>query len=85
MPATPERIHSDEELALCKDFAEFRHNLLNSLAITMALAEMGRRDPTKFDRLADIVLEKGELIRSEMMNLTTNFNKVLAPPPSTRS
>lgn len=65
-----------------QDFAaalsDFRHCLFNSLGVMMALAEMAKRDPGKYPRLAEVVLEKSEELRARMLGLSASFESFRA-------
>ncbi len=58
--------------------ADFRHCLFNSLGVMMALAELARRDPAKYQRLAEVVLEKSEVLRDRMTALSSLFESLKA-------
>lgn len=54
----------EEIVALHEKFREIKHSINNSMAVVMALSELGQANPAHFEKLAKTVLTRGpEMVR----------------------
>ena len=63
----------EETLALQEQFRELKHSINNTLAVIMALSELGQRNPAHLERLAKTVLQRGP----DVVNLLQNYQNSL--------
>lgn len=67
-----------EELqALHDQFREIKHNINNTLAVIMALSELGQRNPAHFEKLAKAVLQRGPEVVQALQDFQTNLGAKL--------
>jgi len=71
-PMQPDSIQftSEEWQTFRKQFGELKHTLNNALAVFMALAELARRNPDNFEKLARNVIERTPNIIEAMGQFT---------------
>jgi hypothetical protein len=65
---------------LCENFRDFKHNLNNTLAVIMALSELGQRNPAHFEKLAKAVLLRGPEVVQQLNDFQSALNAKLAEP-----
>ena len=69
--------------ALSDQFRELKHDINNTLAVVMALSELGQRNPTHFEKLAKAVLTRGPNVVQQLQDFQTALNaKLKASPPA---
>ena len=56
---------------------EAKHDVSNSLAVFMALAELSERNPANLERLAKVVLERSPKVVSDLNTLQEHFRRLL--------
>lgn len=56
----------EELTALHEKFRELKHSINNTLAVIMALSELGQRNPAHFEKLAKAVLQRGPNVVQEL-------------------
>ena len=72
-----------EELeAMHEKFREVKHSINNTLAVIMALSELGQRNPVHFDKLAKAVLQRGPDVVRELQEFQTMLSAKLHPATS---
>jgi hypothetical protein len=75
---------SHEDLvALHEKFREIKHSVANSMAVVMALSELGQTNPLHYEKLGRTVLTRGpDIIRQlqEFSNALQTWVKATAPP-----
>ena len=49
-------------------FREFKHDLNNTLAVIMALSELGQRNPAHYEKLAKAVLQRGPEVVQQLQD-----------------
>ena len=59
---------------------ELKHDISNSLAVMMALAEMTQRRPEHAEKLCRAVLNKAPKIVEEMHEFVMEFRQMAKPP-----
>ena len=59
--------------ALHDHFREAKHNINNTLAVIMALSELGQRNPSHYEKLAKAVLHRGP----EVVQMLQDFQTAL--------
>ncbi len=75
-----------EELeALNLQFREIKHSINNTLAVIMALSELGQRNPAHFEKLAKAVLQRGPEVVHQLQDFQAALGarlKTPAPAPA---
>ena len=72
----------EEIVALHEKFREIKHSINNSMAVVMALSELGQANPAHYEKLGKTVLTRGpEMVRQlqEFSNELTAWAKATAP------
>ncbi len=64
----------EEIVALHEKFRELKHSINNSLAVVMALSELGQSNPAQYEKLGKTVLTRGP----DMVRLLQGFSDELA-------
>ena len=59
MTQTEPFLTREELKALQENFREVKHSINNTLAVVMALSELGQRNPAHYEKLAKAVLSRG--------------------------
>ena len=59
MTQTDPFLTREELQALHESFRELKHSINNTLAVVMALSELGQRNPAHYEKLAKAVLSRG--------------------------
>ncbi len=59
MTQTEPFLNREELQALHENFRELKHSINNTLAVVMALSELGQRNPAHYEKLAKAVLSRG--------------------------
>lgn len=80
----PDAILSREELeALNLKYREIKHSINNTLAVIMALSELGQRNPAHFEKLAKAVLQRGPEVVTQLQEFQAMLGaKLKAPAPA---
>ena len=61
-----------EELQAMHDkFREIKHDVNNTLAVIMALSELGQRNPAHYEKLAKAVLQRGPDVVQKLQDFQT--------------
>jgi two-component sensor histidine kinase len=73
-----------EELqALHEKFREIKHSINNTLAVVMALSELGQRNPAHYEKLAKAVLQRGPDVVNQLQEFQNAINaKLKATAPT---
>ncbi len=66
MPDTPFQITQEEFSQINEKFRDLRHHINNTLAVIMALSELGQRNPAHLTKLAQTVLQRGPNVVLEL-------------------
>ena len=74
MSATEFQMTREELEAMHEKFREVKHSINNTLAVIMALSELGQRNPVHYDKLAKAVLQRGPDVVRELQE----FQSVLS-------
>jgi hypothetical protein len=61
------QFNRDDLLKLHEKFREMKHDITNSVAVFQAMAELGQRDPTRYGKLADLILSRGPDIVARLL------------------
>jgi hypothetical protein len=70
-----------EELqALHDKFREVKHDVNNTLAVIMALSELGQRNPAHYEKLAKAVLQRGPEVVQKLQDFQTMIGAKLKEP-----
>ena len=81
MSDATEPVLSREELhALHEKFREVKHSINNTLAVIMALSELGQRNPAHFEKLAKAVLQRGPEVVQQLQEFQTALGSKLKSP-----
>jgi hypothetical protein len=84
MPDTPFQITQEEFSELNDKFRDLRHHINNTLAVIMALSELGQRNPAHLTKLAQTVLQRGPNVVLELnafqQALSAKFNQPAEEP-----
>jgi hypothetical protein len=79
----PEFQMNREELqALHEKFREVKHSINNTLAVIMALSELGQRNPSHYEKLAKAVLQRGPDVVKQLQDFQTALGSKLKIPGS---
>ncbi|MGV3531774.1 MAG: hypothetical protein ACO1QR_05340 [Chthoniobacteraceae bacterium] len=80
MSDATEPVLSREELhELHEKFREVKHSINNTLAVIMALSELGQRNPAHFEKLAKAVLQRGPEVVHQLQDFQTALGAKLKP------
>jgi len=71
---------SDDYEALVLDFRKVKHDINNSLAVMMALAELSQRRAEHVPKLIDMVLEKATKTADDLKDFQAKLNALLPVP-----
>jgi predicted component of type VI protein secretion system len=63
--------------ALYDHFRELKHNINNTLAVVMALSELGQRNPAHFEKLAKAVLQRGPEVVQQLQDFQNALSSKL--------
>lgn len=63
----------EEFQALHDKFRETKHNINNTLAVIMALSELGQRNPSHYEKLAKAVLQRGPEVVQALQEFQTDL------------
>ena len=72
----------EEITALHEKFREIKHSINNSMAVVMALSELGQSNPAQYEKLGKTVLTRGpDMVRQlqEFANELAGWVKATAP------
>jgi len=73
-PGAPIEISREELHAIHDKFREIKHSINNTLAVIMALSELGQRNPAHYEKLAKAVLQRGPDVVQQLQD----FQSLLA-------
>lgn len=75
---------SREDLQVLSDhYREIKHSINNTLAVVMALSELGQRNPAHLEKLAKAVLTRGPEVVQQLQDFQTALNaKLKASAPA---
>lgn len=80
MSDATEFILTREELTqLYAQFREVKHSINNTLAVVMALSELGQRNPAHFEKLAKAVLQRGPDVVQQLQDFQAALGTKLKP------
>jgi hypothetical protein len=68
---------------LHEKFREIKHSINNTLAVIMALSELGQRNPAHLEKLAKAVLQRGPEVVQQLQDFQAQLGaklKSTAPP-----
>ncbi|MHA3770354.1 hypothetical protein ACXR0O_02320 [Verrucomicrobiota bacterium sgz303538] len=69
MSAAPDPVMTREELTvLAEKFREIKHSINNTLAVIMALSELGQRNPAHYEKLAKAVLQRSPEVVQQLQD-----------------
>jgi hypothetical protein len=68
---------------LLERYRKIKHDINNTLAVVMALAELGQRNPVYLEKLAKAVLQRGPDVVQLLQDYQNLINSKIgvAPPP----
>ena len=73
-----ELVLTREELAsLNENFRELKHSVNNTLAVIMALSELGQRNPAHLEKLAAAVLHRGPNVVQQLQDFQVQLGAKL--------
>lgn len=67
----------DELATLNEKFRELKHSVNNTLAVIMALSELGQRNPAHYEKLATAVLQRGPDVVQQLQNFQAQLSAKL--------
>ncbi len=67
----------EELVALNEKFRELKHSVNNTLAVIMALSELGQRNPAHFEKLANAVLQRGPDVVQQLQSFQAELGAKL--------
>jgi hypothetical protein len=80
MSDATEPVLTREELhGLHEKYREMKHSINNTLAVIMALSELGQRNPAHFEKLAKAVLQRGPDVVQQMQEFQNALGAKLKP------
>ena len=65
---------------LMEKFRELKHSINNTLAVIMALSELGQRNPAHYEKLATAVLQRGPDVVQGLQDFQAALGVKLKPP-----
>ena len=68
---------TDDFKSLNAQFREIRHSINNTLAVVMALSELGQRNPAHFEKLAKAILQRGPEVVQQLQDFQNALNEKL--------
>ncbi len=68
MAETPFQMTRAEFEVLHEHYRKLKHDINNTLAVVMALSELGQRNPAHFEKLAKAVLTRGPEVVEQMQD-----------------
>ena len=72
-----------EDLQAIHDkFREIKHNINNTLAVVMALSELGQRNPAHYEKLAKAVLQRGPEVVQQLQDFQAVLGAKLKAMPA---
>ena len=66
---------------LHEKYRKVKHDINNTLAVIMALAELGQRNPTYMEKLAKAVLQRGPKVVTLLQEYQAAINEKLGVKP----
>ncbi len=79
----PFAITREDLLELQEKFRKVKHDINNTLAVIMALSELGQRNPAHYEKLAKAVLQRGPEVVQQLQDFQAALNdKLKAPAPA---
>lgn len=81
-PAPEEGLTREELVALHDKYREVKHSINNTLAVIMALSELGQRNPAHFEKLAKAVLQRGPDVVAQLQDFQNALSVKLKGPGS---
>ncbi len=78
--AAPFEMTREELQALQEKYREAKHSINNTLAVIMAYAELGQRNPANYEKLARAVLERGPGVVQLLQDFQNALAAKLKPP-----
>jgi hypothetical protein len=82
MPETDFHMSREEFQVLHDHFREAKHDINNTLAVIMALSELGQRNPAHYEKLAKAVLQRGPDVVQKLQDFQTALGAKLKAPPA---
>lgn len=76
----PIEITRDELQAIHEKFREIKHSINNTLAVIMALSELGQRNPAHYEKLAKAVLQRGPEVVQQLQEFQALLGARLKSP-----
>ena len=67
-------VSREEMQELHEKFREVKHNINNTLAVIMALSELGQRNPAHYEKLAKAVLQRGPEVVQQLQDFQAALN-----------
>ena len=77
MNAPENSIPRETVLALHEEFRRAKHDINNTFAVLLALAELAERNPLNYERLAKAVLERCPKVLQELQNFQDSLSESL--------
>jgi diphthamide synthase subunit DPH2 len=78
----PFEISREEVQAIHEKFREIKHSINNTLAVIMALSELGQRNPAHFEKLAKAVLQRGPEVVQQLQEFQALLGARLKNAPT---
>ncbi len=78
-PAAEFTMTREEMVAMHDKFREVKHSINNTLAVIMALSELGQRNPAHLEKLAKAVLQRGPDVVAHLQDFQSMLNSKLKP------
>ncbi|MEI6713630.1 MAG: hypothetical protein WCO60_07750 [Verrucomicrobiota bacterium] len=69
---------------LHEDFRKAKHDISNTFAVLLALAELAERNPLNYERLAKAVLERCPKVLQELQNFQEALANIAEASPTGR-
>ena len=86
LPCPILQVTKEDLQELHEQFREIKHNINNTLAVVMALSELGQRNPAHFEKLAKAVLQRGPEVVQQLQNFQNSLTaKIKGTEPTAPS
>ena len=80
MPEADFQMTREELQALLDKFRVLKHDINNTLAVVMALSELGQRNPVHFEKLAAETIRRGPDVVQGLQEFQNAIQNKLKPP-----
>ncbi len=81
---SPQTVSCESLLAFQSALKTAKHDISNTFAVLLALAELAEANPSNYQRLAHLVIERCPKVISELQSLQDNLASLVEEPKLTQ-